>query len=121
MKAPNLRVLISTFMVLAIMVLAISGLHAQNTAQPDYLNTTLAPERRAADLVHRMTPEEKVTQLTNMSRAIPRLNIPFYDWWSESLHGVARNGTTDFPQPIRLLSAFDTDERNAIASANQTE
>ncbi|HLX84192.1 MAG TPA: glycoside hydrolase family 3 C-terminal domain-containing protein [Terriglobales bacterium] len=121
MKAPNLRVLISTFMVLAIMVLAISGLHAQNTAQPDYLNTTLAPERRAADLVHRMTPEEKVTQLTNMSRAIPRLNIPFYDWWSESLHGVARNGTTEFPEPIGLASTFDTDAIHRMAIAIGTE
>ena len=37
-----------------------------------------------------MTVEEKVTQLVNQSRAVPRLNVPDYDWWSESLHGVAR-------------------------------
>jgi len=47
-----------------------------------------AGEQRAADLVHRMTLEEKATQLVNQARAIPRLNVPAYDWWSESLHGV---------------------------------
>ena len=40
------------------------------------------------DLVHRMTLEEKASQLVNDARAIPRLNIPAYNWWSEALHGV---------------------------------
>ena len=62
-----------------------------------------APEQRADDLVHRMTVEEKVTQLVNQSRAIQRLNIPAYDWWSEALHGVAANGTTEFPEPSAWL------------------
>jgi beta-glucosidase len=48
-----------------------------------------------------MTLEEKVTQLVNQARAIPRLNVPAYDWWSESLHGVAADGTTEFPEPDR--------------------
>ena len=77
MKAPYSRFLISIFM-----VLAVSGLSAQNTAQPAYLNPTLSPQQRAADLVRRMTVEEKVTQLVNQSRAVPRLNVPDYDWWS---------------------------------------
>jgi beta-glucosidase-like glycosyl hydrolase len=46
-----------------------------------------------------MTVEEKVTQLLNQSRAIPRLDVPEYDWWSEASHGVATNGTTEFPNP----------------------
>jgi beta-glucosidase len=62
---------------------------AQDAQKPAYLDTSLPPEQRAADLVHRMTLEEKATQLVNQARAIQRLNVPAYDWWSESLHGVA--------------------------------
>jgi beta-glucosidase len=102
MKRFNSRVLISiTFLAL------VSALHAQDAEQPAYLNRALSPEQRAADLVSRMTVEEKVSQLVNQSRAVPRLNVPDYDWWSESLHGVARNGTTEFPEPVGLAATFD--------------
>ncbi|HWE85195.1 MAG TPA: glycoside hydrolase family 3 C-terminal domain-containing protein [Terracidiphilus sp.] len=77
------------------------------TGQAPYLNTSLPPEVRAADLVHRMTLEEKASQLVNQARAIPRLNVPAYDWWSEALHGVAVNGTTEFPEPVGLGATFD--------------
>jgi beta-glucosidase len=80
---------------------------AQQAQQAPYLNTSLTPEQRAADLVHRMTLEEKASQLVNQARAIPRLNVPAYDWWSEALHGVAVNGTTEFPEPIGLAATFD--------------
>ena len=62
---------------------------AQDAQKPAYLDPSLPPEQRAADLVRRMTLEEKATQLVNQARAIPRLNVPAYDWWSEALHGVA--------------------------------
>ena len=75
--------------------------------KPAYLDTSLPAEQRAADLVKRMTLEEKASQLINQARAIPRLNVPAYDWWSESLHGVAVNGTTEFPEPIGLGATFD--------------
>jgi len=55
-----------------------------------------------------MTLEEKASQLVNHSRAIPRLGVPAYDWWSEALHGVAANGTTEFPEPIGLAATFDS-------------
>ena len=61
---------------------------AQSAATPPYLDTKLTPEQRAADLVHRMTLAEKATQMQNNSAAVPRLNIPAYQWWSEALHGV---------------------------------
>jgi beta-glucosidase len=79
---------------------------AQNT-RPAYLDPSLPAEQRAADLVHRMTLPEKATQLVNQARAIPRLNVPAYDWWSESLHGVMRDGATEFPEPIGLGATFD--------------
>src|SRR5579863_6182750 len=80
---------------------------AQDAEKPAWLDTKLSPEQRAAALVKQMTLEEKATQLVNQARAIPRLNVPAYDWWSESLHGVARNGTTEFPEPIGLGATFD--------------
>src|SRR6202011_6057616 len=81
---------------------------AQDTERPAYLDTSLSPEQRAADLVKRMALEEKATQLVNQARAIPRLRVPAYDWWSEALHGVANAGTaTVFPEPIGLAATFD--------------
>jgi beta-glucosidase len=80
---------------------------AQDASKPAYLDTSLSPEQRAADIVHRMTLEEKATQMVNQSRAIPRLGIPQYDWWSEALHGVINDGVTSFPEPIGLAATFD--------------
>jgi beta-glucosidase len=118
MKTTCSPVLISIF---ALLSFTFTGLHAQDAAQPAYLNPSLSPEQRAADLVHRMTIEEKVTQLVNQARAIPRLNVPAYDWWSEALHGVATNATTEFPEPIGLAATFDTDAIHRMAIVIGTE
>jgi beta-glucosidase len=65
-------------------------------------------EERIKDLISKMTLEEKVSQLTYTSAAIPRLGIPEYNWWNECLHGVARAGlATVFPQAIALAATFD--------------
>ena len=93
-------------LVAALAILA-GGTHAANAATPAYLDTSLPPRTRAADLVHRMTLQEKASQLVNGARAIPRLGVPSYNWWSEALHGVAVDGTTEFPEPIGLAAAFD--------------
>src|SRR5579871_3895529 len=90
---------------------------AQDSAKPAYLDPSLPPAQRAADLVHRMTLEEKASQLVNQARAVPRLNVPAYDWWSEALHGVARDGTTEFPEPVGLAATFDTDAIHRMAIA----
>ena len=94
---------------------------AQSTQTSAFLNPKLPAQQRAADLVHQMTLEEKASQLVNQARAIPRLNIPAYDWWSESLHGVAVNGTTEFPEPIGLAATFDTAGIHEMAIAIGTE
>ena len=63
---------------------------------------------RAAALVAKMTLPEKVAQLQSAAPAIPRLGIPAYDWWSEGLHGIARNGyATVFPQAIGLAASWN--------------
>jgi beta-glucosidase len=93
----------------------------QNAQKPAYLNTSLPAEQRAIDLVQRMTLEEKASQLVNQARAIPRLGIPQYDWWSEALHGVAVNGTTEFPEPIGLGATFDPANIHKMAVAISIE
>src|SRR3954466_8316984 len=82
-------------------------LAAQDAQKPTWLDTSLSPEKRAAALVSKMTLEEKASQLVNQARAIPRLNVPAYDWWSESLHGVASQGITQYPEPVGLAATFD--------------
>jgi beta-glucosidase len=91
-------------------------------APPKYLNADLSPEERAADLVSRLTLEEKVRQMQNAAPAIPRLNIPAYEWWNEGLHGVARAGlATVFPQAIGLAATWDTQLEQRIATTISTE
>jgi beta-glucosidase len=90
---------------------------AQDNSNLPYMNPKLTPEERAADLVHRMTLEEKASQLVNQARAIPRLKVPAYDWWSEALHGVVADGTTEFPEPIGLAATFDTPRIHEMATA----
>ena len=94
-------------LVVVITVVLASTSIAQDTSSLPYMNPKLSPEERAADLVHRMTLEEKASQLVNQARAVPRLNIPSYDWWSEALHGVISDGVTEFPEPIGLAATFD--------------
>lgn len=94
---------------------AASASAAKLPAKPAYLNPSLPAETRATDLVRRMTLEEKASQLVNHSRAIPRLGVPAYDWWSEALHGVASKGTTEFPEPIGLAATFDTEAIHQMA------
>jgi beta-glucosidase len=101
------------FPLLSVIVLfvAVFASVAQTTAPssvPPYLNPSLPMNDRVDDLVGRMTLEEKTSQLVNQARAIPRLQVPAYDWWSEALHGVANAGTaTVFPEPIGLAATFD--------------
>ncbi len=57
-------------------VSAAGALWAQDAEKPAYLNPNLPAEQRAADLVQRMTLEEKASQLVNQARAIPRLGVP---------------------------------------------
>jgi len=90
---------------------------AQDTSNFPYMNPRLSPEERATDLVHRMTLQEKASQLVNQARAIPRLGVSAYDWWSEALHGVAVNGTTEFPEPIGLAATFDAPRIHEMATA----
>jgi beta-glucosidase len=104
------------------LIIALVLLRALAAQTPPYLNPDLSPEARAADLVSRMTLDEKVLQMQNTAPALDRLNIPAYDWWNEALHGVARAGrATVFPQAIGLAATWDTDLMGRIADVISTE
>ncbi len=105
------------------------GLPAQ--AQLPYQDATLSAHQRAVDLCSRLTMEEKASLMMNSSPAIPRLGIPKFDWWSEALHGIARNGkATVFPQAMSMAASwddallyrvFDAVKDEAVAKSNLAE
>ncbi|UPK72247.1 glycoside hydrolase family 3 C-terminal domain-containing protein [Chitinophaga filiformis] len=86
-------------------------------------NTSLPIEQRVNDLVSRLTLEEKVGQMLNAAPAIVRLGIPAYDWWNETLHGVARTPyhVTSYPQAIGMAATWDTAALYQMADYSATE
>jgi beta-glucosidase len=76
--------------------------------QLPYQNPNLSPEERAKDLISRLTISEKAILMCDVSDAVPRLGIKKFNWWSEALHGLARNDkATVFPEPIGMAASFD--------------
>ncbi|HET7817021.1 MAG TPA: glycoside hydrolase family 3 C-terminal domain-containing protein [Sphingomicrobium sp.] len=94
-------------------------------AEPTQPRTATVREKAnelAAQLVARMTLEEKLGQLVNVAPSIPRLNVPAYNWWTESLHGAMGSvPTTNFPQSIGLAASFDAPMVRNVAGAISTE
>ncbi len=88
---------------------------AKKATKPIYLNPAYSFRERAADLVSRMTPEEKQSQLGNTMPPIPRLGVNHYDFWGEALHGVlGRNNNagmtaTSFPNSDAVGATWDPD------------
>lgn len=86
--------------------------------QPAYLDPELPMQERVRDLISRLTLEEKVGLMSHPAHGIPRLGIPAYNYWSEALHGVARNGrATVFPQAIGMAATWDPALIRQIGSA----
>ncbi|NYD88956.1 glycoside hydrolase family 3 C-terminal domain-containing protein [Sphingomonas melonis] len=104
------------------LALALTPVLAREPAAPSRQAATDPALRMASALVAKMTIEEKLPQLLNVAPAIPRLNVPAYNWWTESLHGAlgARN-TTNFPEPIGLAASFDAPLVHDVAGAIGTE
>ncbi len=102
-------------------LLALFGGYAYGADLP-FQNPALPIDQRVADLVSRLTPEEKVSQMTMTAAAIPRFGIPEYTWWNEGLHGIARSGTaTVFPQAIGLAATWDTALMHSVGDTISTE
>jgi beta-glucosidase len=100
--------------------------HRQQNPNTDtvapYLNPDLPIDQRVNDLVGHMTLDEKIGQMMNAAPAISRLHVAAYNWWNESLHGVARAGlATVYPQAIGLAAAWDEDMQYKMATAISDE
>ncbi len=97
------------------------GIHAQDISYP-FQDVKLDTETRADDLLKRLSLDEKVAQMQDVSPAIERLGIPKYNWWNESLHGVARAGAaTSYPQAIGMAATWNPDLIFRVADAISTE
>ena len=106
---------------LIVVLLGIAGGPVWAATYP-FQDPSLPIEQRVADLVGRLTPEEKISQMTMTAAAIPRLGIPEYTWWNEGLHGVARSGyATVFPQAIGLAATWDTTLMHSVGDTVSTE
>jgi len=114
---------VSSFAIL-VSALSLCGQTADknDSANAPFRNPELSIEQRVNDLVSRLTIEEKAAQMVHTAPAIPRLGIPAYNWWSEGLHGAAREGyATVFPQAIGLAATFDPDLLHKEADVIATE
>ena len=109
MKTKIVKIILLIFCSIAIMAFYGDG---KNAKKPIYLNTAYSFKERAADLVSRMTLEEKQSQLGNTMPPIPRLGVNKYDIWGEALHGImGRNNNsgktaTSFPNSVAAGSTW---------------
>lgn len=111
------------FKILLFILLVAGQLIAQNI-KPEFpfRNPDLPLDQRVKDLVSRMTLEEKIGQMVHTAPSIDRLGIPAYNWWNESLHGVARAGyATVFPQSITIAGSWDKELMLRVANTISDE
>lgn len=95
------------YCIICVVLLSATAAMAQNLP---YQNSSLSPAGRAADLLPRLSLDEKISLMMDVSPAVQRLGIRPYNWWNEALHGVARAGkATMFPQAIGMAATFDCD------------
>ncbi|KAL1328161.1 hypothetical protein AAHE18_13G354300 [Arachis hypogaea] len=107
---------------------------AKNPALAGYgfCNKSLSVSARVADLVGRLTLQEKIGNLVNTASDVSRLGIPKYEWWSEALHGVSNVGpgtrfssvvpaATSFPMPITIAASFNSTLFETIGRVVSTE
>ncbi|QHO44433.1 putative beta-D-xylosidase [Arachis hypogaea] len=97
-----------------------------------FCNTSLSIPARATILTSLLTLSEKISLLSDNASSVPTLGIPRYEWWSESLHGLATNGpgvtfngvvnsATSFPQVIVSAASFNRTLWSLIAAAVAVE
>jgi beta-glucosidase len=108
---------------LTLSLLAFYGFAAAQTAPtPVYRDPSKPQEQRIADLIGRLTLEEKAAQLNHLNAGVPRLNIPMWGGWNQTLHGVwSKEPTTLFPAPIAMGATWDPALVHTVADAMSDE
>lgn len=98
-----------------------------------FCNSSLPVHLRARDIVSQLDLREKIQLLSDAASPVPRLGLTAYEWWSESLHGLAQNGpgvnftsgpisaATVFPQVLLQAAAFNRTLWSSVASAIAVE
>ncbi|OBX27006.1 beta-glucosidase [Gelidibacter algens] len=117
----NRKIVISiSFLVVILCIVSCS-----NKVQYKYSfqNPSLPLEERVDNLVSLMTIEEKISQMVNNAPAIERLDVPAYNWWNETLHGVARSpyNVTSYPQAIGMAAGWNPASLQTMADYCATE
>ena len=108
--------------VVFLLVFCLSHADGQSAARAVYLDPSKPVDQRIADLISRMTVEEKAQQLNHLNTGIPRLKVPLWGGWNQTLHGVwSKQPTTLFPAPIAMGATWDTDLVHTITSAMSDE
>jgi len=111
-----------TFVAITVFAFLVATSQGQNASAPDFRNPGLPVEKRITDLIHRLTLEEKAQQLNHMNKGIPRLGIPMWGGWNQTLHGVwSKQPTTLFPAPIAMGATWDPDLVHSVAAAMSDE
>lgn len=120
MKIKNLTIYLLFF---CLGTLIISAFTTKKVYNYPFQDSSLPIEERVDNLVSLLTLEEKISQMINNSLAIERLNIPAYNWWNETLHGVARSpyNVTSYPQAIAMAATWDTTSLKTMADYSATE
>lgn len=105
------------------LLLAVGTVDAQEYKSFPMWNYELPIEKRVNDVVSRLTLEEKVKQMLNATPAVPRLGILGFDWWNETLHGVARTPfrVTSYPQAIAMAATWDSNSLYRMADYSAME
>lgn len=104
------------------LLLCLCGASAQDTTRAVYLDPSKPTDQRAADLIARMTLEEKAQQLNHLNVGIPRLRVAAWGGWNQTLHGVwSKQPTTLFPAPIAMGATWDPALIHTITGAMSDE
>src|SRR5271166_5610385 len=100
----------------------VNGVGAADSNSPAlYLNVNQPVDERVADLISRLTLEEKATLLNHVGPTVERFNIRA-DQWNQCLNGVQWNRpTTFFPSCIGMAATWDTTLVHDVADALSDE
>ena len=80
----------------------------QAADRPLFRDPSQPVEARIRDLIGRLTIEEKAQQLNHLNKGLPRLGIPAWGGWNQTLHGVwSKEPTTLYPIPTAMGATWD--------------
>ena len=106
----------------SILCFSTSCIHTAFAQNESFRDPKRPIEERITDLIGRLSLEEKAQQLNHLNNGIPRLNIPMWGGWNQTLHGVwSKEPTTLFPAPIAMGATWDPDLVHSVADAMSDE